>query len=41
MFSSIKEESEDHTGICQRFIYPAFAPEADIVTTGAFVLATL
>ena len=28
------DESDDQTGTFQRLTYPAFAPEADIVSTG-------
>ena len=41
MLLSMKEESEDQTGHPQIFTNPAFAPEAEIVITGAFVLDLL
>ncbi len=37
----MKDESDDQTGIFQRLVYPALAPEADIVITGETVLDTL
>lgn len=37
----MNEESEDHTGMFHRFTKPSFAPEAEIVNTGAFVFAVL
>ena len=41
MVLSIKEESEDHTGIDHNFTNLAFAPEAEIVITGEVVLDIL
>ena len=41
MFLSINDESDDQTGLFHNLIKPAFAPEADIVKTGADVFATL
>ena len=41
MLESIKEESDDQTGLCQRFTNPALAPDAEMVNTGASVFAIL
>ena len=41
MLESIKDESDDQTGLCHRFTKPAFAPEAEMVNTGAVVLGVL
>jgi len=41
VFLSINDESDDQTGLFHNLIKPAFAPEADIVKTGADVFATL
>ena len=35
------DESDDQTGTFQRLTYPAFAPEADIVSTGEVVFGLL
>ena len=38
---SMKDESDDQTGTPHKFTNPAFAPELEIVITGATVLAAL